>query len=135
MAYTVFATPQILPRFIQENLKVSERLLNDDVNHGRRAGRSPGRVATKLRGSKPGALQKSVEGLWQVTMRPWPRRGGVARSGSGYGRLCARDHRSVVGYAEEVMRHSSEASRALLRPRSFSEIFEVEAELSNPGER
>jgi hypothetical protein len=38
-------------------------------------------------------------------------------------------------YTEEVMRHSSEASRALLRARSFSEIFEVEAELSNPGQR
>jgi hypothetical protein len=37
MAYTVFAMPQILPRFTQEKLKVSEWLLGDDVNHARRA--------------------------------------------------------------------------------------------------
>lgn len=32
-------------------------------------------------------------------------------------------------YAEDVMRHSSEASRALLRSRSFSEILEVHTQL------
>jgi hypothetical protein len=32
-------------------------------------------------------------------------------------------------YAEEVMRHTSEASQALLRARNFSEMVEVQAEL------
>jgi hypothetical protein len=32
-------------------------------------------------------------------------------------------------YAEEVMRHSTEASRALLRSRRFSEILEVQTQL------
>src|SRR5205807_8630218 len=32
-------------------------------------------------------------------------------------------------YAEEVMRHTSEASQALLRARTFTEILEVQAKL------
>jgi hypothetical protein len=32
-------------------------------------------------------------------------------------------------YAEEVMRHSSEASRALLRSRNFTDILEVQVQL------
>lgn len=32
-------------------------------------------------------------------------------------------------YAEEVMRHTSEASRALLRARTFNEMLEVQAKL------
>jgi hypothetical protein len=32
-------------------------------------------------------------------------------------------------YAEEVMRHTSEASRALLSARTFSEMLEVQAKL------
>jgi len=32
-------------------------------------------------------------------------------------------------YAEEVMRHTSEASQALLRARTFAEMLEVQAKL------
>jgi len=35
----------------------------------------------------------------------------------------------AAGYADEVMRHTSEASQALLRARTFAEMLEVQAKL------
>jgi hypothetical protein len=43
---------------------------------------------------------------------------------------CAREITAAwARYAEEVMQHTTEASRALLRARTFSEMLEVQAKL------
>ena len=43
---------------------------------------------------------------------------------------CAQEITSAWSrYAEDVMRHTSEASRALLRSRTLSEMLEVQAKL------
>jgi hypothetical protein len=53
----------------------------------------------------------------------------AARSGSAMADCAQEITAAWARYAEEVMRHSSEASRALLRSRTFSEILEVQAQL------
>lgn len=55
--------------------------------------------------------------------------GGMARPGSGTADCAQEITAAWAWYAEQAMRHSSEASRALLRARSFSEILEVQAQL------
>jgi hypothetical protein len=54
---------------------------------------------------------------------------GAARSGSAMADCAQEITTAWARYAEDVMRHSSEASRALLRSRSFSEILEVHTQL------
>ena len=53
----------------------------------------------------------------------------MARSGSDMADCAQEITAAWARYAEQIMRHSSEASRALLRARSFSEILEVQAQL------
>jgi hypothetical protein len=53
----------------------------------------------------------------------------AARSGSAMADCAQEITAAWARYAEEVMRRSSEAGRALLRSRSFSEILEIQAQL------
>jgi hypothetical protein len=54
---------------------------------------------------------------------------GAVRSGSAVAESAQEIANAWVRYAEEVVRHTSEASRALLRARTFSEMMEVQAKL------
>jgi hypothetical protein len=54
---------------------------------------------------------------------------GAVRSGSAVAESAQEIANAWVRYAEEVVRHTSEASRALLRARTFSEMLEVQAKL------
>jgi hypothetical protein len=51
------------------------------------------------------------------------------RSGSAVAGCAQEITTAWARYAEEVMRHTSEASRALLRARTFNEMLEVQAKL------
>ncbi len=51
------------------------------------------------------------------------------RSGSAVADCAQEITAAWARYAEEVMRHTSEASRALLRARTFNEMLEVQAKL------
>ncbi len=51
------------------------------------------------------------------------------RSGSAVAECTQEITAAWTRYAEEVMRHTSEASQALLRARTFTEILEVQAKL------
>jgi hypothetical protein len=51
------------------------------------------------------------------------------RSGSAVAECTQEITAAWARYAEEVMRHTSEASQALLRARNFTEILEVQAKL------
>jgi hypothetical protein len=53
----------------------------------------------------------------------------VQRSGSAVAECTQEITAAWARYAEEVMRHTSEASQALLRARTFAEILEVQAKL------
>ena len=54
---------------------------------------------------------------------------GLARSNSSVTDCAQEITGAWARYAEEIMRHSTEASRALLRSRSFSELLEVQTQL------
>ena len=54
---------------------------------------------------------------------------GLARSNSAVADCAQEITAAWARYAEQVMRHSTEASRALLRSRNFSEILEVQTQL------
>ena len=51
------------------------------------------------------------------------------RSGSAVAECTQEITAAWTRYAEEVMRHTSEASQALLRARTFTEVLEVQAKL------
>ena len=69
------------------------------------------------------------EGVRQAADASSAAAGGAARSGAAMAE-CAQDMTSAWSrYAEEVMRNTSEASRALLRARTLSEMLEVQAKL------
>jgi hypothetical protein len=57
----------------------------------------------------------------------------AAREALRSGSAVASDAQEITAawarYAEEVMRHTSEASQALLRARTFAEMLEVQAKL------
>src|SRR5690348_2196319 len=55
--------------------------------------------------------------------------GAAQRSGSAVAECTQEITAAWTRYAEEVMRHTSEASQALLRARTFTEILEVQAKL------
>ena len=54
---------------------------------------------------------------------------GTLRSGSAIASDAQEITAAWTRYAEEVMRHTSEARQALLRARNFSEMLEVQAKL------
>lgn len=54
---------------------------------------------------------------------------GVLRTGSALADGAQEITAAWARYAEEVMRHTSEASQALLRARNFTEILDVQANL------
>jgi hypothetical protein len=55
--------------------------------------------------------------------------GAAHRSGSAVAECTQEITAAWARYAEEVMRHTSEASQALLRARTFTELLEVQANL------
>jgi hypothetical protein len=92
--------------------------------------------------------QRALERTGQAAQRQFDRFAGIGREGvrqaadassaaasstsrSGVAMAeCAQEITSAWSrYAEDVMRHTSEASRALLRARTFSEMLEVQAKL------
>ena len=69
------------------------------------------------------------EGLQQTTDTSMMAANGVAHSSSAVADCAQEIITAWSRYAEEVMRRSSEASRALLRSRNFNEILEVQSQL------
>lgn len=69
------------------------------------------------------------EGMRQAVEAATTAATGAARSGSAMADCAQEITAAWTRCAEEVMRHTSEASRAWLRSRSFSEILEVQARL------
>jgi hypothetical protein len=80
------------------------------------------------------AAQRQTERLGGERMRQASEPSAAAASGAlRSGSAIAGDAQEITAawtrYAEEVMRHTSEASQALLRARTFSEMLEVQAKL------
>jgi hypothetical protein len=74
--------------------------------------------------------QGQAERLGELGRRGVERATGAAQGSSLALAGCAQEITAAwTHYAEEVMRHTSEASRALLRARTFNEMFEVQVKL------
>jgi hypothetical protein len=69
------------------------------------------------------------ERIQQATTASAAAASGILRSGSAIASGAQEMTAAWARYAEEVMRHTSEASQALLRARTFSEMLEVQAKL------
>jgi hypothetical protein len=74
-----------------------------------------------------GALRR--EGIQRATEASAAAVTGAMRSGSAIADSAREITTAWAGYAEEVMRHTSEASHALLRARTFNEMLDVQAKL------
>ena len=70
-----------------------------------------------------------AERIQQATEASAAAASGTLRSGSAIAGGAQEITAAWTRYAEEVMRHTSEASQALLRARTFSEMLEVQAKL------
>ena len=69
------------------------------------------------------------EGMRRVADAPIAATGSALRSGSAVADSAQEIANAWARYAEDVVRHTSEASRALLRARTFGEMLEVQATL------
>jgi hypothetical protein len=89
------------------------------------------------RGRDSDSVQRQTERLAEIggeRMQQATAASATAASGTLHsGSAIASDAQEITAawtrYAEEVMRHTSEASQALLRARTFSEMLEVQAKL------
>jgi hypothetical protein len=69
------------------------------------------------------------EGMHRATKASMAAASGAARSGSTLAEGVQEITAAWARYAEEVMRHTSEASQALRRAQTFNEMLEVQARL------
>lgn len=69
------------------------------------------------------------EGIRQATAVSQAAADGALRSGAALAEGAHEITAAWARYAEEVMRHTSEAGQALLRARTFNEMLEVQANL------
>ena len=93
--------------------------------------------ATGTAGRHGGGVQQQTERvveiggerMQQATEATAAAASGALRSGSAVAGDAQEIAAAWARYAEEVMRHTSEASQALLRARTFAEMLEVQAKL------
>jgi hypothetical protein len=92
-------------------------------------------TGTSGRDSEPAQRQTErlaeigAERIQQATEPSAAAASGILRSGSAIASGAQEITAAWTRYAEEVMRHTSEATQALLRARTFSEMLEVQAKL------
>lgn len=101
----------------------------DDHRVGPAGDRNRGRAGQAAQPQTERLSEIGREGLQQATDTSMMAANAVARSNSAVADCAQEIITAWSRYAEEIMRHSSEASRALLRSRNFNEILEVQSQL------
>jgi hypothetical protein len=99
--------------------------------------RGAGSSTDQRQAAQPQAAQRQTErpaelgqqGVRQAADASIAAANAAHRSGSAVAECTQEITAAWTRYAEEVMRHTSEASQALLRARTFTEILEVQAKL------
>jgi len=109
-------------RPIEDNRRDS----TDDRNRG--AGSQAAQPQTAQRQAERLA-EVGQQGVRQATDASTAAASAAQRSGSALAECTQVITAAWARYAEQVMRHTSEASQALLRARTFTEILEVQAKL------
>jgi hypothetical protein len=116
------------PREGQQALKEEKRPSEGGHQNSSATG-APGRSGEAVQRQTERVVEVGRERIQQATEATAAAASGALRSGS----AAAGDAHEITAawtrYAEEVMRHTSEASQALLRARTFAEMLEVQAKL------
>jgi hypothetical protein len=116
------------PREGQQALKEEKRPSEGGHENSSATG-APGRSGEAVQRQTERVVEVGRERIQQATEATAAAASGALRSGS----AAAGDAHEITAawtrYAEEVMRHTSEASQALLRARTFAEMLEVQAKL------
>ncbi|MBV8937330.1 MAG: phasin family protein [Alphaproteobacteria bacterium] len=92
--------------------------------------RQAGLQAAKETGrSAEPAIQLGEQGARETAAASAAAASAAQRSGSAVAECAQEITTAWTRYAEEVMRHTSEASRSLMRARTFNEMLEIQARL------
>jgi hypothetical protein len=97
---------------------VNETEKTEDGSH-----RNPTRVSHAVQRQAENVSEIGREAARQAADASAAAASGLARSNSAVADCAQEITAAWARYAEEIMRHSTEASRALLRSRSFTEIL------------
>jgi hypothetical protein len=113
------AGPQVAKQ-AEESIEENRGDTVDDRNRG--AGSQAAQQTERL-------VEFGQQGVRQAAAASTTAATAAQRSGSAVAECTQEITAAWTRYAEEIMRHTSEASQALLRARTFTEILEVQAKL------
>ena len=116
------------PRGGYQVQKEEERPSDGDSQNSRATG-TPGRDGEAVRRQTERIVEVGSEQIRKATEASAAATSGTLRAGSAVASDAQEITAAWARYAEEVMRHTSEASQALLRARTFAEMLEVQAKL------
>ena len=102
---------------------------SDDDSQNSRATGTPGRDGEAVRRQTERVVEVGSEQMRKATEASAAAASGTLSAGSAVASDAQEITAAWARYAEEVMRHTSEASQALLRARTFAEMLEVQAKL------
>jgi len=103
---------------------VNETEKTEDWSH-----RNPARVGHAVQRQAQNVSEMGREAARQAADASAAPASGLAQSNPAVADCAQEIIAAWARYAEEIMHHSTEASRALLRSRSFSEILEIQTQL------
>lgn len=110
-----------------QTAKRSERPIEDNRSDTSDGGNEAGGQAAQRQAERLAELGQ--QGVRKAADASAAATSAAQRSGSAVADCAQEITAAWARYAEEVMRHTSEASRALLRARTFNEMLEVQAKL------
>ncbi len=110
-------------------IQKDEERPSDGSSHNPRATGTPGRDGEAIRRQTERVVEVGSEQMRKATEASAAAASGNLRAGSAVASDAQEITAAWARYAEEVMRHTSEASQALLRARTFAEMLEVQAKL------
>ena len=125
-----------MAKSIQEGPQTTKEA-GGSIGNNRRDSADDRNQAARNQAAPPQAAQQQAErlgelgqqGVRQAADASKAAASAAQRSGSAIAECTQEMTAAWARYAEEVMRHTAEASQALLRARNFSEILDVQAKL------
>src|ERR1700757_4808879 len=114
------------PRY---QVQKKEERPSDGGSQNSRATGTSGREGEAVRRQTECVVEVGSEQMRKATEASAATASGTLRAGSAVASDAQEITAAWARYAEEVMRHTSEASQALLRARTFAEMLEVQAKL------
>ena len=120
---------QAAPQATKEAERSSDDNRRDTTNDPNRGGGGQAAQGQPAQRQNERLAELGQQGVRQATDASTAAANAAQRSGSAVAECTQEITAAWARYAEEVMRHTSEASQALLRARTFNEMLEVQAKL------